>query len=165
MTATTPATSPATRHPRTTSPTGSTAPAPDLSEELLAVLKRIEDSKVFPAGRPAALRRIRRVASSRPRISSLISTRSTLARAGLLDPARHPDRAGHPGLGRPRGEPGRHRTIRHREDPLIEALAHKVIDAGMRVSWFTLETLTAAIGKIAVDGSIAKTVARITRAD
>ena len=29
----------------------------------------------------------------------------------------------------------------------VEALAHKVIDAGMRVSWFTLESLTAAIGK------------------
>jgi hypothetical protein len=38
-----------------------------------------QDSKVFPAGSPAALRRIRRVASSRPRISSAISTRSTSA--------------------------------------------------------------------------------------
>ena len=47
----------------------------------------------------------------------------------------------------------------------VEALAHKVINAGMRVSWFTLESLTAAIGRASVDGSIAKTVARITRAE
>nr|WP_283159853.1 ATP-binding protein [Rhodococcus pyridinivorans] len=47
----------------------------------------------------------------------------------------------------------------------VEALAHAVIDAGMRVSWFTLESLTAAIGRAAVDGSIAKTITRITRAE
>ena len=47
----------------------------------------------------------------------------------------------------------------------LEALAHQVIDAGMRVSWFTLESLTAAIGRAAVDGSIGKTIARSTRAE
>lgn len=47
----------------------------------------------------------------------------------------------------------------------LEALAHQVIDAGMRVSWFTLESLTAAIGRAGVDGSIGKTIARITRAE
>lgn len=47
----------------------------------------------------------------------------------------------------------------------VEALAHKVIDAGMRVSWFTLESLTAAVGRASVDGSIARTIARITRAE
>jgi len=47
----------------------------------------------------------------------------------------------------------------------LEAIAHAVIDAGMRVSWFTLETLTAAIGRAVVDGSVARTVQRITRAD
>jgi DNA replication protein DnaC len=47
----------------------------------------------------------------------------------------------------------------------VEAIAHAVIDAGMRVSWFTLESLTAAIGRAVVDGSIARTVQRITRAD
>lgn len=45
----------------------------------------------------------------------------------------------------------------------MEALAHRVIDAGMRVSWFTLESLTAAIGRAAVDGSTSKVLARITR--
>ncbi len=48
---------------------------------------------------------------------------------------------------------------------LVEALASKVIDAGMRVSWFTLESLTAAIGRAGVDGSIGKVIARITRAE
>ena len=47
----------------------------------------------------------------------------------------------------------------------LEALAHQVIDAGMRVSWFTLESLTTAIGRAGVDGSIGKTIARITRAE
>ncbi len=47
----------------------------------------------------------------------------------------------------------------------VEALGHAAIDAGMRVSWFTLETLTATIGRAKADASIAKTVARITRAD
>jgi DNA replication protein DnaC len=47
----------------------------------------------------------------------------------------------------------------------VEAIAHAVIDAGMRVSWFTLESLTAAIGRAVVDGSVARTVQRITRAD
>ncbi|KSZ55960.1 transposase [Rhodococcus pyridinivorans KG-16] len=47
----------------------------------------------------------------------------------------------------------------------VEALAHAVIDAGMRVSWFSLESLTAAIGRAAVDGSITKAITRITRAE
>ena len=47
----------------------------------------------------------------------------------------------------------------------VEALGHAAIDAGLRVAWFTLETLTATIGRAKADASIAKTVARITRAD
>lgn len=47
----------------------------------------------------------------------------------------------------------------------VEALAHAVIDAGMRVSWHTLESLTTAIGRATVDGSVARTISRITRAD
>ena len=46
-----------------------------------------------------------------------------------------------------------------------EALAHKAIDAGMRVAWFTLETLTAVIGRAAVDGTTARAIAKITRCD
>lgn len=47
----------------------------------------------------------------------------------------------------------------------VEALAGAVIDAGMRVSWFTLETLTTTLGRAKVDASIAKVVARICRAE
>ncbi len=47
----------------------------------------------------------------------------------------------------------------------IEALSNTVIDAGMRVSWFTLESLTAALTRAAVDGSASKVIARITRAE
>ncbi|MCY0924323.1 MULTISPECIES: ATP-binding protein, partial [unclassified Streptomyces] len=46
-----------------------------------------------------------------------------------------------------------------------EGLAQAAIEKDMRVSWFTLETLAAAIGKSKVDGSTARTVARICRAD
>lgn len=42
-----------------------------------------------------------------------------------------------------------------------EALAHSAIEKDMRVAWFTLETLTATIGKAKVDASIARTIARI----
>jgi DNA replication protein DnaC len=47
----------------------------------------------------------------------------------------------------------------------VEALAGTVIDAGMRVSWFTLETLTATVGRAKVDATVAKVVARICRAE
>jgi DNA replication protein DnaC len=48
---------------------------------------------------------------------------------------------------------------------LVEALAHTAIDAGRRVAWFTLESLTAAIGRAAADGSTTRTITKITRAD
>ncbi len=47
----------------------------------------------------------------------------------------------------------------------VEALAHAVIDAGMRVSWFTLESLTATIGRAKVDASVSRVVARICRSE
>ena len=47
----------------------------------------------------------------------------------------------------------------------VEALAHNVIDAGMRVSWFTLESLTAAINRAGADNSVNKVITRITRAE
>ncbi|WP_282082053.1 ATP-binding protein, partial [Dietzia maris] len=47
----------------------------------------------------------------------------------------------------------------------VEALAHNVIDAGMRASWFTLESLTEALARANVDGSAGKIIARITRAE
>jgi len=47
----------------------------------------------------------------------------------------------------------------------VEAIANTAIDNDLRVAWFTLETLTAAIGRAKADGSTARTVARICRCD
>jgi DNA replication protein DnaC len=47
----------------------------------------------------------------------------------------------------------------------VEALAHTAIDNDLRVAWFTLETLTTAVGRAKADGSVARTVARICRSD
>jgi DNA replication protein DnaC len=47
----------------------------------------------------------------------------------------------------------------------VEALAHAAIEADLRVAWFTLETLTATIGRAKADASIARTVARVCRCD
>jgi DNA replication protein DnaC len=47
----------------------------------------------------------------------------------------------------------------------VEALAHAAIEADLRVGWFTLETLAAAVGRAKADGSVARTVARICRSD
>jgi DNA replication protein DnaC len=46
-----------------------------------------------------------------------------------------------------------------------EAIAHAVIDAGMRVSWFSLESLTATLARAKVDASISRVIARICRAE
>ena len=46
-----------------------------------------------------------------------------------------------------------------------EAVAHAAIEKDLRVAWFTLESLTAAIAKAKADGSVARTVARICRSD
>jgi len=47
----------------------------------------------------------------------------------------------------------------------VEALAQTAIEANLRIAWFTLETLTATIGRAKADGSTARTVARICRSD
>jgi DNA replication protein DnaC len=47
----------------------------------------------------------------------------------------------------------------------VEALAHEVIESGMRVSWFSLESLTQVIQRAKVDASVPRVVARICRAD
>ncbi len=54
---------------------------------------------------------------------------------------------------------------RHRKSHFVEALADAVIDAGMRVSWFTLESLTAMIGRAKVDASVSRVMARICRSE
>jgi DNA replication protein DnaC len=47
----------------------------------------------------------------------------------------------------------------------VEALAHAVIDAGMKVSWFSLESLTMTVGRAKVDASINKVISRICRSE
>jgi DNA replication protein DnaC len=46
-----------------------------------------------------------------------------------------------------------------------EALGHRAIDEGLKVLWFTLETLTQTINRSKVDASTARVVARICRGD
>lgn len=47
----------------------------------------------------------------------------------------------------------------------VEALAHAAIANDLRVSWFTLESLTAAVGKAKVDATVARTISRICGCD
>ncbi|MFE0463527.1 ATP-binding protein [Kitasatospora sp. NPDC058965] len=49
-------------------------------------------------------------------------------------------------------------------DNTLEGLAQAAIEKDLRLAWFTLETLPAAIGKSKVDSSTARTAARICRA-
>jgi DNA replication protein DnaC len=46
-----------------------------------------------------------------------------------------------------------------------EALGHAVIEAGMRVAWFSLESLTATLNRAKVDASISRVAARICRSE
>ncbi|MGH2467455.1 MAG: IS21-like element helper ATPase IstB [Candidatus Dormibacteraceae bacterium] len=47
----------------------------------------------------------------------------------------------------------------------VEGLASAAIEAGRRVAWFSLESLTATLGRARVDGSTGRVVARICRSD
>jgi len=47
----------------------------------------------------------------------------------------------------------------------VEALAHAAIDNDLRVAWFTLESLTATIGRAKVDATVSKVVTRICRCE
>ncbi len=175
--------------PGTTRTTAKPGAAPDLPDELLAVLKRMrlpylrdaapevlataraqrwDPAEVLRVliteeirGRDDATRRMRRKAAGLPAGKTFESwrepdssippgTQTGLATLEWVSRAENLALAGPSGTGKTH---------------FVEALAHKVIDAGMRVSWFTLESLTAAIGRATVDGSVAKTIARITRAE
>lgn len=46
-----------------------------------------------------------------------------------------------------------------------EAIAHGVIEAGMRVSWFSLESLTATLSGARTDASVGRVINRICRAE
>jgi len=112
-------------------------------------------------GRDEAGRRIRRKAAALPAGKTFASWRETDSSIPL--PAQHAlmtlewvTRAENLCIAGPSGTGKSH---------FAEALAHKAIDNGMRVAWFTLESLTAALGRAAVDGTTAKTIAKITRCD
>ena len=112
-------------------------------------------------GRDAATRRMRRktagfpsgktFSSWRPEESSIpAATQDALATLEWIGRAENLVIAGPSGTGK---------------SHLVEALAHAAIEKDLRVAWFTLETLTAAIGRAKADGSVARTVTRICRAD
>ena len=112
-------------------------------------------------GRDAATRRMRRktadfpsgktFASWRPDESSIpAATQNALTTLEWIGRAENLVIAGPSGTGK---------------SHFVEALAHAAIENDLRVAWFTLETLTAAIGRAKADGSIARTVARICRSD
>ena len=173
----------------TTMPLGSTPTAPPLSDDLLAVLTRMRlpylrkaapevlatarAQRWDPAevvrvllteeitGRDAATRRMRRKTANLPAGKTFASwreadstippgTQTGLASLEWIDRAENLAIAGPSGTGK---------------SHFVEAIADKVIDAGMRVAWFTLESLTATIGRAAVDGTVTRTIQRIIRAD
>lgn len=112
-------------------------------------------------GRDAATRRIRRknaafptgktFSSWRPEESSIPeATQNALATLEWIGRAENLAVAGPSGTGK---------------SHFVEALAHAAIEADLRVSWFTLESLTATLGRAKVDASIARTVSKIVRAE
>jgi DNA replication protein DnaC len=170
-------------------PTPPAPAAPPIPDELTAVLRRMrlpyvraaapevlatakaqrwEPAEVLRvllveeiAGRDAATRRQRRRAAGFPAGKTFESWREqdssiTTATQQALRTLEWVGRAENLAVAGPSGTGKSH---------FVEALAHAVIDAGMRVSWFTLETLTVAVGRAKVDASIARVIARICRSE
>lgn len=112
-------------------------------------------------GRDAATRRLRRTTANFPTGKTLASrraedstirepTQNSLATLEWIGRAENLVIAGPSGTGK---------------SHFTEGLAQAAIEKDLKVAWFSLETLSAAIGKSKVDGSTARTVARICRAD
>lgn len=112
-------------------------------------------------GRDAATRRLRRatanfptgktLASWRPEDSSITeATQNSLMTLEWIGRAENLVIAGPSGTGK---------------SHFTEGLAAAAIENDLKVAWFTLETLHAVIAKTKIDGSTARTVARICRAD
>lgn len=113
------------------------------------------------AGRDAATRAMRRRAAGFPAGKTLASWRATDSAIPL--PTQHAlatlewlTRAENLVLAGPSGTGKTH---------YLEGLAGAAIEAGRRVAWFSLESLTATIGRAKVDGSTGRVVARICRSD
>jgi DNA replication protein DnaC len=112
-------------------------------------------------GRDAATRRLRRKQASFPTGKTLASWRAE--ESSIPEPTQHAlqtlewvGRAENLAVAGPSGTGKSH---------FVEALAHAAIEADLRVAWFTLESLTATIGKAKADATVARTVARICRCD
>lgn len=113
------------------------------------------------AGRDAATRRQRAKAAGFPSGKTFESWRSgdssiSAATQGGLRTLEWVGRAENLAVAGPSGTGKSH---------FVEALAHAVIEAGMRVSWFTLESLTLVVGRAKVDASIARVISRICRSE
>ncbi|WP_395292204.1 IS21-like element helper ATPase IstB [Kitasatospora hibisci] len=112
-------------------------------------------------GRDAATRRLRRSSANFPTGKTLASwltedsaipeaTQNALATLEWIGRAENLVIAGPSGTGK---------------SHFTEGLAHAAIEKDLKVAWFTLESLTATINKAKVDGSTARTVAKICRCD
>lgn len=113
------------------------------------------------AGRDRATRELRRKAAGLPAgktFDSFDPTRSTIPAPTLqaIETLEWLGRAENLAICGPSGTGKSH---------LCEAIAHAAIDAGRKVSWFTLESLTEAVGRAKIDGSVIKLVTRICRTD
>ncbi|KWW99336.1 IstB domain protein ATP-binding protein [Carbonactinospora thermoautotrophica] len=112
-------------------------------------------------GRDAATRRMRRKAANFPTGKAFSSWRPE--ESSIPEPTQHAlptlewiGRAENLVLAGPSGTGKSH---------FVEALSQTAIEKDLRVAWFTLESLTATIGKAKVDGSVARTISRICRCD
>ena len=113
------------------------------------------------AGRDAATKAMRRRAAGFPSGKTLESWREATSAIPL--PTQHSlvtlewlGRAENLALCGPSGTGKTH---------FVEGLAAAAIEAGHRVAWFSLESLTTTIGRARVDGSVSRVIARICRSD
>ena len=89
-----------------------------------------------------------------------------LGRDRQLDPSADPAGAAHPRMDPPPREPRRVRTITHTpKTHFLEALGQAAVDAGHKVTWFSLEHLGALVRRHSADDTAAKAIRRIMRAD
>jgi DNA replication protein DnaC len=112
-------------------------------------------------GRDSATRRSRRKSAGFPSGKTFSSWRSENSSIGqatqnALMTLEWVARAENPVVSGPSGTGKSH---------FVEALCHLAIENDLRVSWFTLESLAAAVGRAKVDGSVSRTITRICRSD
>jgi hypothetical protein len=84
---------------------------------------------------------------------------------GLGNRRRCPSGAPDPRLDRTGRAPRPCRTVETGKSHFAEAIAHAAIDRDLRVSWFTLETVTTTIARSRIDATSGKVVVRIVRSE